>query len=230
MLSLPILVWLLAIAASLSGLYFAYRRDARRRQALESFAAAKGWAYTARDDSWAQRFTGTPFGQGDHRQARNILSGTVDGHAMVAFDYSFQTHSSDGESSNTTTHRYAVCVLALPGYLPHLELSPENLMTRVGNTILGHDIELESEDFNRRYRVRADNPKFAYDVLNPRTMQALLAKPVLNLRVAGADAFCWESGRTAPVTLLARLSALTTLLGGIPSYVWSDHNAGGAPA
>ena len=229
MFAFPILVWLLVLTLCLVGAYLAYRRDARRGQALAAFAAAKGWAYSARDDSWAQRFTGAPFGQGDHRQARNIVSGTVEGHAMVAFDYSFQTHSSDGDSSNTTTHRYAVCVLGLPGYLPHLELSPETLRTRVGNTITGHDIELESEDFNRRYRVRADNPKFAYDVLNPRTMQALLAKPVLNLRVAGADAFCWEAGRTQPVTLLARLSALTTLLAGIPSYVWSDHNAGGAP-
>ncbi len=224
---MPLLV-VLAIAV---GGYIAYQRDAKRRQALAAFAASKGWSYTPRDDSWAARFSGSPFGEGDHRQVKNVLRGQVGGHDMVAFDYSYETHSGDGNGGrDTTTHLYAVTALALPAYLPHLELSPENVLSRIGHTLGLQDIELESEDFNRRYRVQADDPKFAYDVLSPRTMQALMGRPAMHLRLAASDALCWESGRTSPVPLLARLSALSTLLTGIPSYVWSDHSSGGTSA
>jgi hypothetical protein len=114
--------------------------------------------------------------------------------------------------------------------LPGLELSPESLITRLGNAIGFDDVELESEDFNRRYRVHAQDPKFAYDVLNPRTMQALLARPALHMRLQGADAVSWSSGRLDPAELLAHLSTLQLVVAGIPSFVWSDHLSGGAPA
>ena len=225
--SLKIYLVVAVLAACVIG-YLQYRRETARRGALAAFAASKGWSYSARDDSWAGRFTGTPFGRGDHRQARNIVRGTDHGHELVAFDYSYQTHDSDGSSTRSSTCRFTVCALALPAVLPHLELTPESVLSRIGGTLGLQDIQLESEDFNRRYRVTADDPKFAYDVLSPRTMQALLTREPLHLRIAGSDALCWAEGRSTPVALLARLSALTTLLAGIPSYVWSDHTPGGA--
>jgi len=115
-----------------------------------------------------------------------------------------------------------------------LELSPESALTRIASHLGLGDVELESEDFNRRYRVATRDPKFAYDVLNPRTMAALLARPVLHMRLSGEDALCWESGRLEPTDLLARLSTLHVLINGIPSFVWSDHTPSaeqpGAPA
>jgi hypothetical protein len=98
------------------------------------------------------------------------------------------------------------------------------------------DVELESEDFNRRFRVKAHNPKFAYDVLSPRTMEALLARPPLHLRLLDLDAVCWENGKLQSADLPVRLSTLQALVAGIPSFVWTDHAlptdnpAGGSPA
>ena len=211
--------------------YLAYEAEQKRRRLLQGFALSSGWAYTGRDDSWTARFDGGPFGQGDHRRADNVLTGRYGDRDMVAFDYSFQTHSSDSKGNRqTTTHRYTVCALRLPAYLRELELSPESLLTRVATAVGFADVELESEDFNRRYRVRAKDPKFAYDVLNPRTMTALLARPPLHLRISGADALCWESGRLRPPVLLEHLSTLALLVDGIPSFVWTDHSPGGATA
>ena len=137
---------------------------------------------------------------------------------MVAFDYSYETHSTDSKGNrHTTTHRFAFCSLALPAYLPALEMVPESLLGRLGTALGMQDIELESEDFNRRYRVRCANQKFAYDVLPPRTMEALMSRTALHLRLAGTDAMCWESGSHSPSELLARLDAIATLVDGIPS-------------
>ena len=88
---------------------------------------------------------------------------------------------------------------------------------------LDPDIELESEDFNRRYRVSARQPKFASDVLTPRTMQALLARPATAMRIDGNVLIGWESGQLEPVGLLSRLATLHALVDGIPGFVWKDH-------
>jgi len=195
----------------------------KRRELLQGFAASNGWTWSGRDDQWTARYQGSPFGEGDHRKARNVLSGSFRSRPMVAFDYSYETHSSDGQGrSSTTVHKYAVCGLGLPTYLPRFELTPEGLLGRVGTMLGMQDVELESEYFNRRYRVRCSDPKLAYDLLPARTMEMLLARPALHLRLSGADALCWENGAHSPSQLLARLDTLAALLDAVPQYVWSD--------
>ncbi len=216
---------LIALAVVVVGafVYFGWLSAKKRRELFQQFAASNSWTWTPRDDSFSARFPGSPFGDGDSRKAQNVLQGEHRGRPMVAFDYSYQTHSTDGEGRRqTTTHRYAVCAFSLPAWLTKVELVPEGLLGRVGTALGMQDIEFESEDFNRRFRVRADNPKLAYDVLPPRTMEALLTRPALHLRLLGADALCWESGSHSPADLLARLDTLAVLLDGIPDFVWSD--------
>jgi hypothetical protein len=229
--ALPILLFAAGIAVVVLIAVLSYQADKKRRAMLQGFALSQGWTYTARDDGWCERYVGTPFGEGDDRTAANVLAGRYGARDMVAFDYSYETSSTDSKGNRTTTtHRFAVCALAMPAPLPALELGPESVLTRFAGAIGLGDVELESEDFNRRYRVKARDPKLAYDVLNPRTMQALLARPPLHMRLLDVDAVCWESGRTEPAELLARLSTLQVLIDGIPSFVWSDHSTGGAPA
>ncbi len=217
------LIIILGVAVVGGLAYWSWLRVKQRRELLAGFAASHGWSYVQRDDSWTERFTGSPFGDGDHRKAQNVLQGTYRDRSVLAFDYSYETHSTDSEGRrSTTTHRYAFCALGLPGWLPRVELVPESVFGRVGTALGMQDIELESEDFNRRYRVRADNPKIAYDVLSPRTMEALLLRPPLHLRLLGADALCWENGAHSPSELLQRLDTLHLLIEGIPAFVWSD--------
>ena len=116
--------------------------------------------------------------------------------------------------------------LQLPAYLPRLQVTPENILTRIGNALGLDDIELESEDFNRKFRVHADDPKFASDVLSPRTMQALLAQPAVSWRFEGSDIVGWEEGKLSPTRALALASTLNLVVDGIPSFVWHDHGVG----
>jgi hypothetical protein len=238
--ALPVVLFALGLVAVGTVAYLSYAADKKRRALLQGFALSNGWSYQASDDSWCGRFVGAPFGDGDDRRACNVLRGPYQGTEMVAFDYSYETSSTDSKGNrHTTTHYYAVCGLTMPAPLPGLELTPESALSRLAGHLGFPDLELESEDFNRRYRVRAGDPKFAYDVLNPRTMQALLARPALSMRLLDVDALCWEDGRLRPTELLARLSTLHLLVAGIPSFVWSDHappaehsaeQPGGAPA
>ena len=172
-----------------------------------------------------------PVGKGGFdRRASNVLSGKYRDRDMVAFDYTYKTRSADGNGgTGTQTHRYVVCALALPTWLPYLEVGPENVLEKLGNALGFRDIELESEEFNRRFRVNANDPKFAYDVLPARTLQHLLALPAHHWRIEGNSIVCWGSGRLEPVDLLARLNTLAIVVDGIPDFVWRDNGIAPTP-
>jgi hypothetical protein len=226
--------WLLVVVALVVGgvlFYFQWQREQKRRALLLQWAAANNWTFEARDDQWCGRWTGEPFNEGDHRRALNVLTGLWKGKPFASFDYSYQTHTSDGKGGqSTTTHHYAVSSVQLPTYLPRLQVTPENLLTRLGNAVGITDIELESEDFNRAFRVHANDPKFASDVLTPRTMQMLLTRPHFSWRIEGADILCWEQGEQQPAEVMARVATMLDVVAGIPSFVWHDNGVDNGPA
>jgi hypothetical protein len=216
--------------ALVSFIAYAVYRNHKRLQELKQFCLGKGWQFVDRDSSYVNRWKGYPFEQGRNRRANAVITGSYGTggteRAFVAFDYSFVTddHSSSSSStSSSTTHNFAVCALQLPAQFPRLQVTPENVLTRIGNAITGNDIELESEEFNRRFKVTCPIVKFACDVLPPRTMETMLARKSLSFRIEGNDLICWESGQNTVMKLLERLSGLTTFVDGIPAFVWKDY-------
>jgi hypothetical protein len=224
--ALFIVVVLLAVAGGI----WSYQQAKKRRQALQQYALANRWTYIPRDDSQCMRWQRSPFDEGFDRRALNVLRGTFRSHDMLAFDYQYKTRTTDGEGrSSTQTHHYRICALALPTWLPYLEVGPENVLTRLGGAVGLRDIELESEDFNRKFRVHANDAKFAYDVLSARTMAALLAQPAGHWRIDGNTIVGWATGALAVPQLLAGLNTLATVVDGIPDFVWHDNGVPAAP-
>jgi hypothetical protein len=205
--------------------YYSYQANQKRINALQQFCLARGWTYLAAEPDLTDRWTGNPFNEGDSRKARNVIVGTWRGLGFKSFDYSFVTESSDGGGrTSRTTHHYGVVALGLPAYLPNLQVTGEGMLRRVAAAVgIGQDIQLESEDFNRAFTVTSSEAKFASDVLNPRTMQMLLASPHLAWRIEGTDILSWDSGTFSTVDLLQRLDHLGKVVAGVPTFVWHDH-------
>lgn len=204
--------------------YLSYQARQRRLAALRSLAAAKGWQFSPGDPfGLPHHWDVEPFGSGYARHAENVISGAVRGWPIVAFDYSYKEDSTDADGDRrTTTYRFGVCVLRLPVPLAEVRVSPENLLSRIGQALGFSDIELESEDFNRRYRVSSPHPKFACDVLPPRTMELLLRGESIQFRVYGADVICWHSGNHSPAEIIMRTEMLAGFADGVPAFVWKD--------
>jgi hypothetical protein len=206
--------------------YLSWQADQKRRAQFASFAAAKGWDYSPHDPHGLEgRWNCFPFDRGHSRKASNVFTGTADGGLpMVAFDYLYKETTTDSKGhSSTTTYRFAVCVVRLPCPLPDLFVGNENFLTRIGSAIGIEDIEFESDDFNRAFRVKSDNPKFASDLLHPRMMELLLARGRgIEWRLMGWDMLTWRKGRLAIPDLLERSSLLCRIVQGIPSFVWKD--------
>ena len=219
-----VLFFLIAVAV---GVFVAFQAVAasKRRERLFAAATMRGWTFTREAPELVQRWSGQPFGRGDNRRARDVLSGTWRGHDFVAFAYSYETSSTDSKGDRTTTtHTFGVLAWSLPTWLPTLEVRPENILHRAAGAVgLGSDIELESEDFNRAFRVEASDPKYASDVLPPRSMERLLAAPRAPWRIEGSSILTWDSSVFEPDDLDPRLFALEAVVSAIPAFVWKDH-------
>jgi hypothetical protein len=219
-----LLPWLFGIGV-VAVLVGGYLLDRKRRERIMTFCVARGWRYVDEDLTVVGRYSGEPFGRGDRRRARNVIRGNECGRDFIAFDYSFQTHSTDSKGHrNTTTHHFAIYAVTLPAYLPTLEVCPEGIFGKLADAVgLTSDIDLESEDFNRAFKVRAADRKFATDVLSPRTMQYLLTAPSAAWRIQGDGMLRWKSGRLDPADIVVSTSVLDRVADGIPAFVWKDH-------
>jgi hypothetical protein len=219
---------LIIIGVVLAGIglfYFSYVKAKQRREEFAAFAAQQGFAYVAADNSLAGRWGGTPFQTGDHWRVLNVLSGQFQGHPMVAFDYSYQTHTTNGKGQRrTTTHKFGVVVLQLPAALPNLEVSHEGIFGgAVANALGFGDLRFESEQFNRAFRVTAQDQRFGHAVIHPQMMEMLLARGEIAWRIEGNSLVGWDAGRHGPVEIMTRLQLLQQVTDNIPPYVWRDY-------
>lgn len=208
----------------------AYRIDQKRRERLMQYALMRGWTYVAEDPGLVDRWPGEPFGKGDHRRARTVLTGTEDGRPFTAFEYSYETHTTDSKGGrSTTTHRWTVCVVPMPTWLGTVQVVPETALDRMASAVgLVTDIDLESEAFNRRFRVSASSRKLASDVLTPRTMEYLVAVGAEAWRTCGSDLVGFAQGRLDPAEVVKTCAVLGRVLDGVPAFVWKDAGAPGS--
>jgi hypothetical protein len=88
------------------------------------------------------------------------------------------------------------------------------------------DIEVESAEFNRRFRVAADDRTHAFDILHPQAIEFLMAQPIDCWELTGGRLVVhkpgrWDAAQYAPAHAL--LEGFITL---VPDYVWRKHGAG----
>jgi hypothetical protein len=205
----------------------------KRREALSALAAQRGWSYAASDDRWVTAFDGVPFGLGHDRRALNVLGGQYDGRAFVAFDYRYSTTetSTDAQGhpqTRTEVHPYSVLAVDTGTTFPSLSVTPEGFLGRMVGRLTNTDIELESEQFNRAFTVRADDRKFATDVLHPRMMEYLLRIPDRGWRFSDRWLLAVRPGSHSIAELDGRLTDLDGILDLVPDFVWQQARGGTA--
>lgn len=195
----------------------------QRRKQLTAWAHATGWTYTSSDPGvgLARVHSGRPFGQGTSRTVKDVLTGGYDGLPAVSFTYEWTTGSGD-ERRTSQVH---VVGLALPAFLPTLEVTPEGVGARLAKAFGARDLQLESAAFNDAYRVDASDPRSAHAILHPRTLERLLRDDArgLSWRVEGTWLLTWSTGTTDTERIAPVLGVLSAVVRGVPRHVWQDH-------
>jgi hypothetical protein len=197
-----------------------YYANQRRQKEFAAWAAQHGFTYAPRDDTYCEMPWGAPFGRGTGRQAQDVVTGVVDEHPALCFTLRFQTTTSNGKTTQTQTHYYAIHSLHLPRALPELRVGPEGFFSSIASMVSVHDIEFESEDFNRAYKVRSGDRKFASDVINPQMMQFLLDSSAPGFSIIGADIVLIDSGRLESASIAGNLAYLSAVVQRVPEFVW----------
>ncbi|NCT90343.1 DUF3137 domain-containing protein [Cellulomonas sp. APG4] len=215
-----LVVFLLVVAPGVALLAWqAERRQVRRARA---FAREVGWEYVGSDPTLVGRWRVHPFGRGRWPSTHEVIRGTFLGRTATSFAYRFTT----GGGKQRRTHSFHVVAVDLPAALPTLQLSPDvAVLTAVDTALGGQDIQFESEEFNRRWKVEAVAERFAHDVLHPRLMQRLLEPDAegLFLRIEGDAVLVCTLGIPRYDELTRRLHVLTAIADAVPRYVWLDH-------
>lgn len=169
--------------------------ERRRREALAALAAQRGWRYVeGKDRTFERRFPEFEcLRRGSSRYSQRVLLGASQGRDLVAFDYHYLEKSSDGKS--TTTHLFSGLILSSGLRLQPMSLRCETFGDRVSAFFGLGDIDFELAEFNRAFHVRSPDRRFATDVLQPATLEFLLASPRFRVEFGPERVLVWRDRR-----------------------------------
>ncbi|MGZ4148778.1 MAG: hypothetical protein ACXVQJ_01930 [Actinomycetota bacterium] len=177
------LVWLAFVAVlAVAGAVQAWRKGARAR-ALAGVARQLGLAFGPVDlfnDGWLPFRL---FGLGTRRTVDNVVYGTLDGVEVRAFDYRFE----DADAGSLTLpvqfdvsegRAFSCGVAGVAATCPSLIVERRGARQPIDDLVGGDVLPLELDEFNRRFRVRCEDQRFAVAFLEQRMMAALLTMPL----------------------------------------------------
>jgi hypothetical protein len=140
------------------------------------------------------------------RAIENTAIGVRDGANVVVADYRY----SPSDAAERDDYRRYTCVLTdAPAWWPDLSVAPAGLAARLRSTFALPDIEMESEEFNRRFDVRSSDRRFASALLDARMMRWLLDEvPGVGFEVVGRRLMVFRPRTTASLDDVARALSL----------------------
>lgn len=194
----------------------------KRRQALTQWATQHGLSFDpSEDSSITERFPDVGgFSQGSRRYAFNRIQGQWQRRPMLAFDYHYETHSTDSKGRRQTHHHYFSAVIIECEYpLKPLFLRPEGLFDKITEFFGFDDIDFESAKFSREFYVKSPDRRWAFDVLHQRTMQFLLDQPRFTLQFTGRHIVALHASTMNPDQFAAAAGVVTGVLDAFPDYL-----------
>jgi hypothetical protein len=177
------------------------------------------WQLIGRDDTLIAKYDLTTAGFG--HTTEKVIRGSNDGLPIEAFIHRWKTQrtetytDSNGRTQTRTVtenHSEVVTAIMMPFSFP---------MLSVGGGWGGKKVRFESEEFNDRFTVRTDNPKFASDVIHPRTMEFLMVAQPPGFRIEGNGMrFSVDKHDTQLIGSCADFAH--EFFGRVPSFVWEN--------
>lgn len=214
---------LIAVAVVAAAWYSWYRKQ-QRREALASFAAMNGLKYSMVDPFGILSYNFHLLRMGDGRGCENVLSGTWENIPVLEADYWYYTESTDSRGNTTRSYKkFSALIAELELDLPHASAHRETLFSRLADHLGFHDIDFESEDFNREFQVQAENREFAFQLIDARMMQWMLSSgDGFGFEVMGSNVLVY-GGRMSPPELPALFGKAVGFRDHVPRLVWNEY-------
>ncbi|GAB3476880.1 hypothetical protein [Nocardiopsis coralliicola] len=200
----------------------------KRIKELTAWADEHGWRFEERRPDLVGYFSGTPFDKGSNPTAGLALTGTHRGHRVLAYEHTYTTVQSTGQTTTRKTHRFHITALATPVSTPTLQIKEEHFGHTLLNLVGLHDLRLGDDDFDRAFRIETTDDDFTRAVLDADLRAWLLATPAaghLPLRFTGDHLITWEATRLHPDRVRTVADRLADLLERIPDTAWEQAKA-----
>jgi hypothetical protein len=122
-----------------------------------------------------------------------------------------------GGGQHTQRIPQRMVVMSVPDSWPHTSLTGEGLLSLISKSFGGQDIQLDDEDFNRRWVVKSDDEQFALLVLCPEVQVLLRASPRTQMWVIeGGQLLMFERGAMRPADAERMLKTFEAVRAAIP--------------
>jgi hypothetical protein len=210
--------------------FFGYLRNQQRRQELADLAQELGWQFDpSKNYTFEDQYPHFDlFSRGHPRYAFNTLRGQIavgEGTwPVVMGDYYYQVTSGSGKHRQTHTYQFSYVMLDFPFSCPgELVIRREGLFDKLAAMLGFDDIDFESAEFSRRFSVKGENKKFAFDIIHPRMMELLLASDPPTIHLAGNHC-CLNEGnrRWSPEQFRTTLAWAEKFVAHWPRYLLED--------
>lgn len=200
-------------------------KAAQRRAELRRWARSLGLTFSeARDRTLDDRFP--QFGclrQGDNRYANNMMEGRYREYTLQAFDYHYETHSTDSKGRRQTHHHaFSAVILSTNVTLKPLSIRTETIFDKVGAFFGWEDINFESAEFSREFCVTSPDRRWAFDVLSQKTMEFLLAAPRFSIQFGDRSVLAYRGSTFSIEDFLSAIKVIDRLLSHIPPTVLNE--------
>lgn len=219
-----IFIFILFVVLIIAGAIYSAIAARKRREEMLQLAMRLGLNFSPDDDyAVADRFEFLDkLAQGSNRYAFNLLSGNYGGHEILAFDYHYETHSTDSKGHRKTHHHYfSFFILMLPMQFPELHIGAEGWFSKIAQAFGYNDIDFESAEFSRSFCVRSPDKKFAYDVCNSQMMEYLLANRDLSIEIEGCALALAFDGQLNATEIEPNLQRLLGIRSRLPEYLFT---------
>lgn len=216
------LIFLGFIGLAIGAFYVSYRAKKKRREGFAFVATQLGMEYSPQDPFGLLSEPFALFRKGDGRGIENVIAGPYQSIDTKAFDYWYYEESTDSKGNRTKTYsRFDCVVVPIDAACSPLTIANENVLTRLADSLSFHDIEFESEDFNRMFNVKSPDKKFANDLIDGRMMQWLLQNGKGTAFEIMGDRVLSYRRKLSPMEIVTLLGISKAFLDHVPRVVYS---------
>ncbi len=192
--------------------------EERHLNAMAKFARINKWDFAPQTRQFYRVYRSFPLNEGTNQRDIACVTGSFNGRRCSSFTREYEVGVSDNKKY---IERWQITLVELKYPLATIDILPDDVIAKFAKSIGGQDIDFESADFNRKWRVMARNLKYAHDIVHPRMMERLLRPDAegLAIRIEGPAVLCWQWERQGPADLARRLGVLTSIAKLIPKFV-----------
>lgn len=159
---------------------------------------------------------------GKKHYACNVFSGTFRGYRVRIFDFIYEVEVMNGRSGSYIDDPYSFFVLDLPVKFDEVTIYKEGILSKLKQMAGANDIDFESHEFSRKFRVRSSHPKLAYDFCNPRMMEFLIENTDISIEL-DRDILCMSFDRALKFEEVEKnLLRLVHIRSLMPAYLFKE--------